>query len=235
MTLLACQEQAYEEVSPQTKPELIILEVEYSLYRNERALAYAGLSQLEQYFADEKLLLSDREIKNIEAITSAIQNMQIDLLNVSQEKALGRLRHLKALCLYIGNYIKPPDYYEVLWEYEEQMNLASSIATDRLLALYEWGEFAAVVECMNDKWLHLQELEPDATLYRHIDHWKVTQDEAQIKLQKAMDNFNFTFTHDDHIRYSLCEAGEKLKEAYIDFLSTLVQDPQNAEFKARHI
>lgn len=207
--------------------QLIFSKIEYDLYTGDRNAATLHTRELGLRIEADSEMYCYEEFDQIRTLVDDLGVFANRLSDEDEEWALDKLRDLKGQFVMLQTEVDYDPYLFLIWRFEEEMYYTTKAAMDPKLDLYEWGEFQMMVDCMNDNWTSVRLHYPSIDLFAGNELSYKIQTTAKIQLQTTLDEFNKAVDSDDYITYVLCDHGEQLREGYIRYIKTIVN--QNDE------
>jgi hypothetical protein len=219
----------FVEVDPMIDAQLLFSSIEYNLYMGKRQKASLQATTLLKSISDNTKVSTTKNLKIYKDLLNNIASYSSQIKHKSEHWSLEELRDLKGQFIMMENKDDYNPFLFNLWKYEEAMYYTTKAAIDPMLDLYEWGEFQPLVTCMNQEWKSVISHYPALELFDSNRLSYKIQTLAKIRLQKTMDNFNIAVNSDDYINYDLCDYGFALRESYVQYLKTIVDQQSELE------
>ena len=104
--------------------------------------------------------------------------------------ALNQLGHVKYELAVLRSQYGIEYYFDDLYELEEQIAWVAEVADDAMLCLFEWQEFEALVDQLNQSWVEVNGKEINAAIYE-LDKKQMQRLRLQQKrVDEKLDYFN---------------------------------------------
>lgn len=202
--------------------QLAISSIEYDLYVDDRVKASTHVEIWAHLLntCDTEYCMEDE--MQVQALVRNIAAYHRTVTGGSQELALERLRMLKAQFMNLNTTDNVETYLYDVWRYEEEMYYATKAAMDPMLDLYDWGEFEAMVICLNQLWDRVRRHYPSQQLLHNDQLAYRIQTVAKAELLQSMKKFNDAVSDEDYHTDQLSESASSLRSSYIGYLMTIV-------------
>jgi len=200
-----------------------LLRMEYAILTDDHAKLIEHSNNLDMLLKNNYNLFCPEESSQIDGARMTNKILAQHTQTEKKHILLDDLRILKGTIVHLVSDEDYDPYFAFLWRFEEDMYLSTMIAMDPMLDLYEWNEFQAAVECMNDSWRPVQLHFPSAEMLDNNPLKYKNQSVFKIYLEKALDEFNLAVSTADYEKYPLCESAEEVQKAYIAYIKTFTE------------
>ena len=204
-----------------------MLNLEYSIYNEDVDGAIFYTNNIDKNLTKSYNLFCPEESSRIDAARLVNHILAKNIEQGQTQSAWNDFRGLKALIMNMKTEANHDPYLGLLWLFEEEMFVATSIAIDPMLKLYEYNEFEGIVNCMNTLWISVKTHQPsidlvdgDYTRYKNQAIYK-------IYLGQVIDSFFVAVDSADWEDMPLCESAEHVREAYKNYIFSLISDIDN--------
>ncbi len=200
-----------------------LLSMEYALLIDDYDLLTQHAESLDVLLKDSYNLFCPEESAQIDGarMTNQILVQHIDV--ESSATLLDDLRILKGTIINLVSDDEYDPFFAFLWRFEEDMYNTTEVAMDPMLDLYEWNEFEALAECMNDSWQPLKLHRPSAEILDYDPDKFKNQSIYKIYLEKAVEDFNQAVRSADYQQYPLCDVSEEVRKAYVAYIKSFIK------------
>lgn len=225
ISVFSCQNENYiDQMKPVSFNDVLLTlsEIEYAFYLEDGAYANSVLGDLiDQIESCDHLVCASSKYDLLEVITD-IEYLETYSSSSKTDHLLDKLRIIKAKVMSLDTSDDYDPYIYMMWRFEEDMYYVTKAAIDPMLDLYEWEEFVDMKQCMNEKWSMLMQHYPSSeTLDGDKSHYR-NQISKKIRLDQSMKELDYIVYRYDASDDSLCEVGESLRKAYVNYLRSFL-------------
>jgi hypothetical protein len=207
-----------------------LLEMEHALLSSKKDIAIDHSDNLDEILRNGYNLFCPTESSKIDGVRMTNFLLKQNIENKTTSDLLDDLRLLKATIINLETDDDYDPYFAYLWRFEEEMYATTHVAIDPMLDLQEWNEFDYMVDCMNDAWYPVKLHAPSSEILDHDPEKFKNQTVHKIYLDNAVEHFNKAVKSADYEKYPLCESAEAVREAYIKYVKTFIQQSGNTDF-----